>query len=594
MANTNDINIYGNTHGDYEGSQEIIRPISALSSEPSLKPRNDSLLGVFYGIGMNVNNVIGSGIVTAPGIVWNAVKSPGIVLLLWLIGGIVSMAGSLTYVELGAIHKISGGETKYLQTAYPNPKLLMSYLFSFMFVLVIRPGLICAVIQIGAQYFWYTIKGRRFSDDIDPKLSGWNLQFSPFWFIKLLAIVLLFIITVYHMLSNRWAAMINQSLAIIKLITYSIIALAGLYKLCQNTETSRKNWQTPLSGDTDIATYSSTTILSIMFTYNGWNNLNYSLDEFRNPEKKLILSNSISVAIVTVMYLLVNVAFISVVPQELIINNNKIDETIAAEFFRQLFGGNQTIARFFTFLVVLSVMGTAAVDVWSGSRVIVAAAKSDFFPKYSRELRNWNERFNTPINALLAQFIWCSILMIFVGGSFSISSFVLFSNFASYSYWIFYLATGIGLLLIRKRSKNYKMKRQLEKDDEELNRSNDRGTNSSNIKLLSKLEEKFFKVPLPVAGIFILGGVFILIFSFIVNVKCPDDKPNCGEDVLGPLRAQKLSPIVLSYGFLFVALLSWYFFYYWWDTKKKQQEEQEAAVMRIAADHDSMDSQINS
>ncbi|CAB4419643.1 unnamed protein product [Rhizophagus irregularis] len=83
----------------------IIRPISALSSEPSLKPRNDSLLGVFYGIGMNVNNVIGSGIVTAPGIVWNAVKSPGIVLLLWLIGGIVSMAGSLTYVELGAIHK---------------------------------------------------------------------------------------------------------------------------------------------------------------------------------------------------------------------------------------------------------------------------------------------------------------------------------------------------------------------------------------------------------------------------------------------------------------------------------------------------------
>jgi amino acid transporter len=129
------MNNSGNTQEIYEGSQEIIRPVSAVSSEPSVKPRNDSLLGVFYGIGMNVNNVIGSGIVTTPGIVWNAVKSPGIVLLLWFIGGIVSMAGSLTYVELGAIHKISGGETKYLQTAYPNPKLLMSYLFSFMFVL---------------------------------------------------------------------------------------------------------------------------------------------------------------------------------------------------------------------------------------------------------------------------------------------------------------------------------------------------------------------------------------------------------------------------------------------------------------------------
>ena len=93
------------------------------------------LLGVVYGIGMNVNNVIGSGIVTTPGIIWNKVKSPGIVMLLWVIGGIVSMAGSLSYVELGAFHKISGGETKYLQTAYPNPKLMMSYLFSFMFVL---------------------------------------------------------------------------------------------------------------------------------------------------------------------------------------------------------------------------------------------------------------------------------------------------------------------------------------------------------------------------------------------------------------------------------------------------------------------------
>ena len=117
-------------------SDEIIRPMSAMSSDPSLRrTKDDSLLGVVFGIGMNVNNVIGSGIVTTPGIIWNKVKSPGVVILLWVIGGIVSMAGSLSYVELGAYHKISGGETKYLQTAYPNPKLMISYLFSFMFVL---------------------------------------------------------------------------------------------------------------------------------------------------------------------------------------------------------------------------------------------------------------------------------------------------------------------------------------------------------------------------------------------------------------------------------------------------------------------------
>src|SRR5579859_1214207 len=115
---------FSNFSQNDEGSQEHPRPTSAMSSNQSLRTRNDSLLGVAYGIGMNINNVIGSGIVTTPGTIWNLVKSPGVALLLWFLGGIVSMSGSLTYVELGVIHKISGGETKYLQTAYPNPKFM--------------------------------------------------------------------------------------------------------------------------------------------------------------------------------------------------------------------------------------------------------------------------------------------------------------------------------------------------------------------------------------------------------------------------------------------------------------------------------------
>jgi amino acid transporter len=118
-----------------ETNEVISNSPSKLSFIDDQSKGPNELLGVVYGIGMNVNNVIGSGIVTTPGIIWKAVKSPGIVLLLWMVGGIVSMSGSLSYVELGVIHKISGGETKYLQTAYPSPKNMMSYLFSFMFIL---------------------------------------------------------------------------------------------------------------------------------------------------------------------------------------------------------------------------------------------------------------------------------------------------------------------------------------------------------------------------------------------------------------------------------------------------------------------------
>ena len=86
---------------------------------------------VGYGIGMNVNHIIGSGIVTAPGIIWGSVKSPWVVFLLWVVGGLVALAGSLSYVELGVFHGTSGGETKYLQTSYPRPKDMALVLCTF-------------------------------------------------------------------------------------------------------------------------------------------------------------------------------------------------------------------------------------------------------------------------------------------------------------------------------------------------------------------------------------------------------------------------------------------------------------------------------
>ncbi|RIA91892.1 amino acid permease-domain-containing protein [Glomus cerebriforme] len=522
--------------------------------------KEKELLGVIYGIGMNINNVIGSGIVTSPGIIWKAVKSPEIVLLLWFVGGIVSMSGSLSYVELGVIHKISGGETKYLQTAYPDPKFMMSYLFSFMFIFAIRPGIISAVLQSAAQYFWYTIKGYRYDDDIKQITNGWHLPFSPFWFIKLIAVGFLFIITIYHMLSNRWANYINQTLAIIKLTTYSIIAIAGIYRLIANWSVSRINWQTQINGNSDIKDY-STSILLIMFSYDGWNSLNYSLDEFRKVEKKLIYSNSISVGIVTIIYLLVNVAFISVVPASSM--DSKSDETIAATFFRQLFGESEVIVRIFTALVVLSVIGTAASTVWSGSRVIVAAAISHFFPIYSYELRTWHNYFNTPVNALFAQFIWCTLIIFFVGSSFTLTSFTLFSTFSMYSYWIFYFATGVGLLIIRNRNKNNLKNKRFSFEEEEKSKFNGNSYN------LLKIEEKLYKVPLPVATIFILAGLFILTFSFVVDDRCPEalnlDPPSCNE-YSRKERIQQLSPMFISYGFFIIAIIFWYFLYYWWNT----------------------------
>jgi amino acid transporter len=101
------------------------------------------------------------------------------------------------------------------------------------------------------------------------------------------------------MLSNKWANRINQALAMIKMITIIIIALSGISKYHDTN-----NWKQNLeSSDSEfsVLTPYSVAIIGVFFSYNGWNNLNYSLDEFRNPEKKLRLSNTYSVGIVVVL-----------------------------------------------------------------------------------------------------------------------------------------------------------------------------------------------------------------------------------------------------------------------------------------------------
>jgi hypothetical protein len=115
------------------------------------------------------------------------------------------------------------------------------------------------------------------------------------------------------------------------------------------------------------------------------------------------------------------------------------------------------------------------------------------------------------------------------------------------------------------------MRSNLEKNDQELNR------NRSSF----KLNEKIYKVPLPVAAIFILAAFFIITFSFVVDDSCPKSKPDCSKDDRRNVQIQNLSPLFISYGFLFIGLLFWYFFYFWWDTVKKQRE---ANILRIAAD----------
>ncbi|CAG8617723.1 2296_t:CDS:2, partial [Ambispora leptoticha] len=398
-------------------------------------------LGTFAGIGNNCNNMIGAGIFSSPGLVLNEIQSPGIALILWLVGGLAALFGSLSYVELGSSIPDGGGETVYLRQAYPHPRALFSYMFSFAMIVAIRPASMCAISNVFAQYFLYLVKASEVCD-IDYLHPTSYMTDWRFWELRLVSLTAIVLITFYHMLSNKWSNRINQALTITKILTLLVISIIGLATIPRFINDPNTNWKNMFPDLTISARSLVAALIPILFAYNGWNNLNYTLDEFVNPKENLLVSNSISVVIVIVLYLLANIAYTNV-PLSKITGLTEPSEIIAGRFAYQV--GGFDLARTLSFFVCVSAFGALAANVFAGSRVIVAAAARDYIP-FSSWFLKWNGNTDTPIFALLTQAVWCSLIVIFYPHN---DPFKFFINLGQHCMWVFLCLSALGLLILR-------------------------------------------------------------------------------------------------------------------------------------------------
>ncbi|CAG8499188.1 9121_t:CDS:2 [Ambispora gerdemannii] len=398
------------------------------------------LLGTLAGIGNNCNNMIGVGIFSSPGLVLSEINSPGIALILWLVGGIAALFGSLSY--LGSSIPEGGGETVYLKRAFPRPRALFSYMFSFSMIVAIRPASMCAIANVFAQYFLYLIKATERCDINYLHPTGY-LNNWEFWQLRLCSLAAVLIIAIYHVLSNKWANRINQSLTIIKMLTLLVISIIGLATIPQFINDENTNWKNMFPVEMTISASTLTAaLIPILFAYNGWNNLNYTLDEFVNPQEKLFISNSISVIIVTFLYLCANIAYTNV-PLSKITGKSEPSEIIAGRFAFKV--GGFGLAHALSFFVCLSAFGALAANTWAGSRVIVAAAKRNYFP-FSSWFQKWNTKTDTPVFALIAQTFWCSLIIIFYPHN---DPFKFFIKLGQHCMWVFLFLSTLGLLFLR-------------------------------------------------------------------------------------------------------------------------------------------------
>ncbi|MEG0332153.1 MAG: amino acid permease [Clostridium sp.] len=367
-------------------------------------------LGLFHAIAIVIGMVIGSGIFFKPSIVFGAAGSPMLGILAWIVGGIIAMAAGLTIAEIASIIPKVGGVYAYIKEIYGEKA---AFLLGWVQTLLYYPGSIAALAIVFSTQAAFLMP-----------LSSMQQ--------KVIAISVVLALTISTIYSTKLSGRIQGISTVAKLIPIAILVFFGLYN-AGSTEI--------IQSDMPAVTITGfgAAILGTLWAYDGWASATNMAGEMKNPSKNLPKAIILGLSSVVVVYVIINIAIISVMPFDKIIAS----ETIASDVAVALFG--QGGASFIAVGIIISIFGTLNGYVLTGPRVTYAMAEKNTVP-FSDKLASLTKS-GTPRNALILQ---CVLSCIYVmSGTFEI-----LTNLAIFSMWVFFTMTVFGVFILRKRMKD--------------------------------------------------------------------------------------------------------------------------------------------
>ena len=392
---------------------------------PAPTPQLARDLGVGAATAIVVGTIIGSGIFLVPAEMTQAVGSAKLVYLAWIVGGLLSFAGALTYAELGAMKPQSGGEYVYVRDAY-GP--LWGFLYGWTWFLIAKPASI-ATITTGIVRILGTF----------PAFSFFSTEFlhAPIAlnYGQLAAILAAILISVLNYLGVKKAGEFQLIFTILK-----VAIILGIIAICFSA--SQGTWHN-FAGDFvgakgGIAGFFAA-LVAALWAYDGWNDLNMVAGEVRQPERNIPIALIAGVAIVGALYILVNAAVQYVLPVDTI----AISQRPASDAIAVVLGplGASIVSAGMALSMFVTLNGT----IMSGARVPFAVARDGYF---FRALADVHPRFHTPSGAIVVQCV-LAILLLLGGGNFR-----QFFSLAIFAEWLFYMISGSTVFVFRKRDPN--------------------------------------------------------------------------------------------------------------------------------------------
>uniref|UniRef100_UPI0037E85455 b(0,+)-type amino acid transporter 1 n=1 Tax=Semicossyphus pulcher TaxID=241346 RepID=UPI0037E85455 len=368
-------------------------------------------VGLMGAVSLIGGTMIGSGIFMTPQTVLYTIGSPGASLVVWAACGLLVILVSFCYAELGTVIRESGGEYIYiLRTSGP----VVAFMLIFSSVFFVRPAGLAGMALGFAQYVVAP-----FYSDCPP----------PVLLVKCVAAAAIIVLAIVNCLNVRFSMSVQVFFMVAKVLALAVIIVGGVVMLIrghtENFENSFENTNLGIN-PIGIAFYQG------LWSYDGWNNLNYVTEELKRPEVNLPRAVVIAISLVTGLYLLVNVSYLTVMTPKELMSSTAVAVT----------WGNKVLGSWGWIMSVaaaLSAFGSLNGTFFSGGRVCFVAAREGHMPDI---LAMAHVHRLTPSPALI--FTTIVSLVVLIPGDFQ--SIV---NFFSFTAWFFYAITLSGLIYLK-------------------------------------------------------------------------------------------------------------------------------------------------
>lgn len=368
-----------------------------------------------YGLTMvAIGSCVGSGIFLTPSQIAGYLPSPLWILLVWVLGGIITLTGALTFAELGSMFPQAGGVYVYLKEAYGE---LFGFLYGWAYLLVITSGA-NAALSIACAYYL------AFIFPLDE--TG----------IKITAVIALIVVTVVNILRVRAAEVFTNVFTGLKLLGIATVLVIGI--LWGKARSDLLHAETSASTGSLVAAF-GLALIGVLWSYGGWQHATFVAGEARDAKRTIPRAMILGALVVAVVYLLTNVAYLVMLPVDAIAASN----SLAADAISTIlpFGG-----ILIALLIAISTFGTLGIYTLSAPRIYYAMSRDGLFFK---KLAWVHPRFHTPVYAILVQSAWAVVLLLFWGTFEDLITYVVFTD------WIFFGLTALGIFIFRRKLKDH-------------------------------------------------------------------------------------------------------------------------------------------